>query len=119
MLDKAKRTRFSLILLAVLVLVSAYFWSSIPGAIEDGTYTAVVAGFGGDMEVAVTFADGDITEIDIVSDSETPFIAANAFNRVIPAIIESQSTDVEVVSGATVTSEAIIAAVQQVINENR
>lgn len=119
MLDKVKRNRLSLILLAVLVVVSAYFWSSIPDPIGDGTYTAVVEGFGGDMEVAVTFVGGNITDIEIVEDNETPFIAANAFKQVIPAIIDAQSTDVEVVSGATVTSEAVMAAVHQVITENR
>ena len=42
-------------------------------------------------------------------------MAERAQSQVIPAIIEAQSADVEVVTGATMTSEAIIDAVNQAL----
>ncbi|HXK98218.1 MAG TPA: FMN-binding protein [Limnochordia bacterium] len=46
-------------------------------------------------------------------------MAAGAISQIIPAIIEAQSADVDVISGATATSTAIKEAVRQVLTENR
>ena len=44
--------------------------------------------------------------------AETDFIAEPAIEQIPAAIVEAQSFDADVVSGATVTSKAIIAAAQ-------
>jgi uncharacterized protein with FMN-binding domain len=118
-LDLVKRTRISLVLLIVVVGLSVYFWLSIPGVISDGVYTASTDSFGGPLTVAVTIVGGEIAEIEVVEHNDTPFVAAGAISRVIPAIIEAQSPDVDVYSGATVTSNAIKEAVRQVLTDNR
>lgn len=80
--------------------------------VEDGTYTGVGQGYGGPIELELTFADGELTSIDLLDHSETAGISDPAFEQVIPAIIEAQSPDVDAVSGATMTSEGIVAAVR-------
>ncbi len=81
-------------------------------AFEDGVYHGSAAGMHSTIEVSVTVSDGKIADIEILSQAETPSLTDPAFEQVPAAIIESQSLDVETVSGATVTSEAIIAAVR-------
>jgi uncharacterized protein with FMN-binding domain len=59
--------------------------------------------------------NGKIANITILSHSETPMLSDAAFNNVPAAIIAAQSTQVDAVSGATVTSKAIMAAVNDAL----
>jgi len=54
---------------------------------------------------------------EIVEEYETPFIAQDAFEQLPEAIIAAQSWEVDIVSGATVTSRAIMAAVEDALTE--
>lgn len=82
---------------------------------NDGTYEATVDGAQGPLSVAVTVTDGEITEVVVTEQEETEDLAEPALEEVPAAIVENNSTDVEVVSGVTYTSEAIIAAVDQAL----
>jgi RnfABCDGE-type electron transport complex D subunit len=84
-------------------------------AVEDGVHRGKAEGFGGELVLDVTVEGGRISAIEVVSNSETPFIANQAFNKLIPAIIEAQGP-VDVVSGATFTSRAVLAAVEQAVS---
>lgn len=79
--------------------------------VEDGTYTGTADGHNAPLEVEVTVAGGEITDVIILSHEESDGIADPAIEEVPAAIVDSNSTEVEVVSGATITSDAIIAAV--------
>ncbi|MGM9677253.1 MAG: FMN-binding protein [Butyricicoccus sp.] len=81
----------------------------------DGEYTGTAAGFGGDITVKVTIKGGKITDIAIVSaEKETPSYLKRA-KTVIDRILETQSTEVDVVSGATYSSNGIINAVKNAL----
>lgn len=82
--------------------------------LADGVYKGSATGFSGPVTVAVTIMDKKITSIDILSstDDEAFFNRAKA---VIDRIIASQSFDVDVVSGATYSSNGIIAAVKNAL----
>ncbi len=82
---------------------------------KDGVYTGSAAGFNGPVKVEVTVSGGAIAAVKILEQDETPFIAKTALEKVPAAIVESQSWDVDGVSGATVTSEAIKAAVEEAL----
>ncbi len=82
---------------------------------EDGTYPASAEGYNDEISLEVVISGGEITEINILEHSETPGIADSAFDAVIPAIIEAQSTDVDSVSGATLTADAVIEAVEKAL----
>ena len=84
---------------------------------QDGAYTGSAQGFGGALTAEVTVANGSITKVAVLENSETPFIAENAFKQVPEAIVANQSWEVDVVSGATVTSKAIMAAVEAALTE--
>lgn len=82
--------------------------------LADGVYKGSATGFSGPVTVAVTIMDKKITSIDILSstDDEAFFNRAKA---VIDRIIASQSFDVDVVSGATYSSNGIIGAVKNAL----
>lgn len=82
---------------------------------KPGTYEATVRGMGGKMTVAVTFTETAFTDIQVTKHTETPNIGTVAIERVIPRMIEAQSTDVDVQTSATITSEALMEAVKDAI----
>lgn len=82
--------------------------------LADGVYKGSATGFSGSVTVAVTIMDKKITSIDILSSTDDEAF----FNRakgVIDRIISSQSFDVDVVSGATYSSNGIIKAVKNAL----
>ena len=70
---------------------------------------------GGEVKVKVTMDGDKIAKIDVLSHSETSGVSDPAFEQIPAAIIEKQSADVDVVAGATKTSEALIAAVKDAL----
>ncbi|HHW91702.1 MAG TPA: RnfABCDGE type electron transport complex subunit G [Firmicutes bacterium] len=81
--------------------------SSLP----DGTYTGSGMGFSGPLEVEVTVAGGKITEIKVLSHSDSPGVSDAAIAKIPERIIEEQQVEVDVVTGASFTSRGIIEAV--------
>ena len=89
----------------------------MPGSWQDGTWTGTAQGYGGDVTVSVTIANKKITAIEVVSASgETPSFFSRA-KAIIPKIIEAQNPDVDVVSGATYSSNGIINAVKNALTK--
>jgi uncharacterized protein with FMN-binding domain len=82
--------------------------------LADGVYEGRAQGFGGELVLAVTIEGGKISKIDVVESQETPFIADPAFDTMLPAIVAAQGP-VDGVSGATVTSGAILEAVRDAL----
>ncbi len=91
--------------------------TSMPsGAMKDGTYTGSGMGYNDDITVKVTVSGGKITDIVIVgSDDDEPYFT-NA-RAVIARILSSQTTNVDVVSGATYSSKGIMAAVSDALQK--
>ncbi len=85
--------------------------------LTDGTYEGRAQGFGGELVLAVTIEGGKIAEIEVVESQETPFIADSAFGTMLPAIVAAQGP-VDGVSGATVTSGAILEAVEAALSSD-
>ncbi len=83
----------------------------------DGTYTGTGLGFGGDITVEVTIADGQMTEITIVSaDSEDAAYFDMAVD-IIDDMLEAQTSDVDTISGATFSSTGIKDAVEDALSQ--
>lgn len=86
--------------------------------LEDGMYTGSADGYGGPIEVEVTVEAGEIIDLAILDHSESEGVSDPAFEEVVAAIVDSDSTAVDVVSGATSTSEGIIAAVNNALGDS-
>ncbi len=70
---------------------------------------------GNALALKVTMNGDKIAAIDIVSQQETQGVGSKAIDALPAAIIEAQSTEVDAISGATVTSTAIKDAVNQAL----
>lgn len=82
----------------------------IEGAV-DGTYTATAKGFGGDITADVTISGGVIADVQVSGPNETDGLGSVAVEKLPPAIVAAQSLNVDTVSGASVSSGAILEAV--------
>ncbi len=80
-----------------------------------GVYEATAKGFGGDITVTMTFDEKSITQVDIKGDQETDGVGSRAVESLPAVILEKQSSEVDIVSGATNSSKAIIAAAKDCI----
>ena len=85
------------------------------GIYTPGTYTGTAAGKNGDVKVEVTFSANAIDSVKVVEHSETAGISDGAIENIPTAIVENQSLAVDTVSGATVTSDAILNAVADAV----
>ncbi len=109
--------KVSLLLVLVLVLFSFAGCSNDKPAAggETKTLTGTANGFGGEVKVTVTVKGDDITEVKAEGAGETPGIGSEAIEKIPGKIVETDSTKVDVVAGATVTSNAIMEAVNNAL----
>ena len=99
------------VLLGAAAMTAALGMTALADGYEAGTYTATVPGRNADITVEVTFSADAIESVTVTDHAETDGIGTNAVDQIPGAIVESQSLGVDVVAGATVTSDAILAAV--------
>lgn len=77
-----------------------------------GSYEGVGEGHGGIIRVSVTVGAGGIERIDVLESDETAMLGDAAVEELTEAVLQSGSTKVDLVSGATETSEGFIEAVE-------
>ena len=91
--------------------------NSASGAYKDGECFGKASAYNGNVEVKITISGGKITAIDIVKTKDDEEYFFDAQKKVIPEILEKQSTDVDAVAGATTSSEGICHAVEKALEE--
>ena len=84
-------------------------------AYTPGRYAAKAMGLGGPVEVTVTVDGSKITDVAIVADKETEAIGGAAVKALREQIIATQGAKVDVISGATRTSEAVKEALAEAL----
>ncbi len=100
-----------LALMMMLFAVSAY----ADTVFTAGTYEATAKGFGGDVTVTVTVSESEITDVTVAGASETPALGGVAIDTLPAEILKAQTPNVDILSGATVTSNAIIKAATEAL----
>lgn len=71
----------------------------------------------GEVHVAVTFDKDSITAIEIKDNAETISISKPALTRLPQDIVQNQSLNVDLASGATISSNAVITAVSEAVKQ--
>ena len=95
--------RISALLLALVMMLTV-----VPAMADEVSGTA--KGFGGDVTVTLTVEDGVITAAKATGDAETPGVGTPALEQ-LPALMAQYNTvNVDVLSGATFTSNGVIDA---------
>lgn len=108
-----------IILLAMIMAVGVVGCGNggkVDTLIKDGTYKGEGTGKGGDISLELTIKDNTITAIKVLKQSETPGFD-NAMDTLTKSIIATNSIDVDVVSGCTLTSNGFIEAVKDALSK--
>lgn len=86
-----------------------------------GTYTAIIGAHNGDLTVEVTVSETGLTDVKVTDHQETYGIGYGSSLtpiEVLPKLmVENQTVNVDSISGATITSAAIKAAVTDCLNQ--
>lgn len=114
-LKRGLRALFCLGLAGVLFTACGTVGSGVAAKYNPGTYTAKAQGNHGDVEVSVTFSADKIVSIKVGANEETPGISDPAFTKIPKAVIAGQTLNVDVISGATNSSNAVLAAIAECV----
>lgn len=101
-----RHSRFMLSTITLLLM-------STPLMASPVTYEGHGDGKHGELVAKVTFDEGKITAIEIVKSNENPVLAAKVFTEMKDAMIRQNSADVDNISGATFSANALKAAVKE------
>ena len=112
-----KMKKFLAILLCLLLALPATGAWAENNMMADGTYTASAQGMDGPVDIELTVKDNEITEITVVEDNETAGVGVKALEIIPAKVVETQSLAVDSVSGATISSAAIKAAIADAITQ--
>lgn len=114
-----KRRVTSLILCAALGLSLAACGSQSTAASSAApageTKTGKADGFGGEVTATLTVEDGKITECVLEGASETPEVGGKALEELQAQVVAANGPEIDGVSGATVTSNAVRKAVSEAL----
>lgn len=117
-----RKTIFLVSMLLVLVLLISACSQQTQQNVEtgeftSGTYKAQADGLGGAVHVEVGFSADSIDSIVVTEHNETPGIGDTAIEKLPEQIINAQSLNIDVITGATITSNAIFDAVADCIQQ--
>lgn len=84
---------------------------------KDGVYTGTGVGFRGEISVQVAVESGEIADVQILSAEKDDKAYVDRASTLTEEIIETQSTEVDTVSGATFSSQGIIDAAEEALGK--
>lgn len=82
---------------------------------KPGAYVESAIGWNGPIEVKTTVSDNRIDSIEILKSDEVPYIADEPMKAIIQKVLSEQNLSVDVVTGASRSSEALLRAVGQAV----
>ena len=97
--------------------VSSEVKAEEPVRYTDGVYKGAAIGYNGRLKVKVTVEDGRISDLQVASHVEDEPYITNASEGVFAQILETGTTWVDSVSAATTTSDALMEAVRNALND--
>jgi uncharacterized protein with FMN-binding domain len=87
--------------------------------LDAGEFLGTGEGMGGPITVKVRLEGQRMVEVEVLTHSETPGISDGALAGIPQAILRAQSAEVDVISGASLTSRGIMAGVKQALEAAR
>lgn len=98
----------------ILVLIATTLVGCGGAKLTDGTYEGEGQGMA-PLKVEVVVTEGKIASVEVIEHAETEGISDPALEQIPALIVEKNSTEVDAVAGATVTSTAIVDAVNKAL----
>ena len=84
--------------------------SGATGTYIPGTYEGTAEGISSTVKVTMTFSDSAVTDVVVDTSGETASIGAAAADELRDQLLAAGSTEIDGVSGSTITSEAVMKA---------
>ncbi len=91
--------------------------ASASAGLVPGAYTASFPGRNGDITVTVLVSEDAIVKIEVASHTETAQFGGKALDEMPQQMVDAQSVQVDTFAGATVTSNALKAAVADCLGQ--
>ena len=85
----------------------------------SGKFVGVGNGLHGEIKVEVEVKDGIITNINVLEQQENAVLGKSAFEGISAAVIQKNSTDVDIVTGATYSSKGMIEAINNALKDGK
>lgn len=103
------------ILLTLCLAMGTY--GAYAEALTPGTYTSTMNAMHGPMTVEVAVTEDAITDVNVVDQVETPGVTDPVFENIPAAIVANQTAEVDTITGATISSRTLIAAVKDCLKQ--
>lgn len=84
---------------------------------KAGKYVSKKEGHNGTLEIEVEFSENSIKAINVLKSDETKTLTDLVFEKLPKEIIDNQSLNVDVLSGASITSQAFLSAVEDCVTQ--
>lgn len=108
-------------LMAVALLVGCAATPTTPPAepaFKDGTYEGEGEGYKGPIKVKVVVTGGEVTAVEVLENEDTPELFEGAQEAIVEEVIaENSADDLEVVTGATNSSNGLIEAIKDALEK--
>lgn len=118
-----KKSKRLLVLLLGLIMVLSFVGceqtseTDSEALFKAGTYTGEGEGIHGAIQVEVTVDENNIKDVKVVEHGETPGVSDLAIKNIPENIVKTQSLAVDVVAGATMSSQGILDGVTQALEK--
>ena len=114
-LNKVCKTSIAFMLGVSLIGCALKKESTTTHTVNDGNYTGIGTGYNGYVTVSASFRNGVLTNVIITDQQETKAVSDAALTKIPEYVISEQSLNVDVSTGATQTSKAVIEAIGNAI----
>jgi len=105
----------AMVAILALALYGCLAFSSSDSGFLDGFYEGYARGYRGFIHVQVRMEGGRIAEIELVSSDEDPFMGGEAIEELLDLVVAYNTTNLDAVAGATVSSMGFLQAVENAI----
>jgi fumarate reductase flavoprotein subunit len=107
-----------LIIITIIAVCVAFVAACVSTAsVEEqaDTYEGEAQGFRGPIRVLVHIGESGIQDIEVLESAEDEFVGGLAIQSLLEAVLDTNSTDVDAVSGATESSAGFLEAVKNAL----
>lgn len=114
-LNKVCKTSMAFMLGVSLIGCAPKKESATTHTVNDGNYTGIGTGYNGYVTVSASFRNGFLTNVIITDQQETKAVSDAALTKIPEYVINEQSLNVDISTGATQTSKAVLEAIGNAI----
>ena len=114
-LNKVCKTSIAFMLGVSLIGCAPKKESVTTHTVNDGNYTGIGTGYNGYVTVSASFRNGFLTNVIITDQQETKAVSDAALTKIPEYVMNEQSLNVDISTGATQTSKAVLEAIGNAI----